>query len=850
MAGTLKSPLPHILLSLCLFVALDTRNSVFGIEEYGSALSGTWKCNHARDSTLPNYLRVVVKPDHKASTIADSEKGAESLLLRGSSISYNSENERMEERDLIFALRDQRIKVLSKESTLYGKMLNCSCISWEDGSTWVKVQDVNHVHVVYMNHLDVGYNGLLDQKGFINNVLNRYFNVYYPRAIRVADTLRSLGGRESLVYTTHPWLVSLYVDCPENLVLAGIKLNCPSRKELDEFEKAVGRGDIAWHAGPMNIQTDNIDESLFDYALTISEDLDKKFGIQRKHRGFSQRDVPGITQATIPTLVKHGIEAVSVGVNSMSSPPAVPNPFVWKYGNDSVLAMWHPGGYPNSPGTGPLIPGGLSRNDCVLVDGLDHALCFAFRNDNSGPPLDALEVNRYYSILDAEFPGATIRGSTFEDYISALMPFKDKLPVLEKEIGDTWIQGIMSDPKKMAQYRAFSRARSQCIKEGQCDMSDPRLSNSSRFLLKISEHTYGLNGVSDHIHWKNKDFHENRKEKTFELSELSWKEQREFVYLAVDALQDHPLAKTVEKNFKELEPSLPDTTGYKTLSIPTAELTCNGDMTIQIGRNGQITKLLDHRTMIDWSGCSSGTCGLGLMMYNSYNDSDINNFSDQYDYHGVSAGFHKNGMTEFARPESHQWIAKAVEILQKKDGSCSFLTKLSFTDNQSWMSYGAPQSLWVRTDVNMKDGKQGVDLTVQYFNKTSTRLPESLMYNFFPAAMSGYQWQLDKMGRAVDPMNVVLNGSQMVHGITEGIRYLQPGPHGIEITSPDVPVVGIVTKDLPASPYTVPLKPLSSQPIGMAYNFFNNVWSTNYIFWYPYMDGDENFKARFRINLS
>ncbi|XP_070532504.1 uncharacterized protein [Ptychodera flava] len=834
---------------LCMLASQGSRTFVSSTEVCDSNISGTWRYHSVRGNRRSGYVRTIVEADDTSRNGRSSDSD-EPLLLKGSSLRYSELSDGMEEEKLVILLFGNKIEVLSEKYNLYGKLTNCSYISWEDGSTWVKVQDINHVHIVYMNHLDVGYNGLLDQKGFVNNVLNRYFNVYYPRAINVANNLHSLGGRESQVYTTHPWLVSLYVDCPENLVLAGIKLNCPSQEELDEFEKVVKQGDIAWHAGPMNIQTDNIDESLFDYALTISEDLDKKFGIQRKHRGFSQRDVPGITQAAIPTLVKHGIDAVSVGVNFMSSPPAVPNPFVWKYGNDSVIGMWHPGGYPNDPGVGPTLPGGLSRDDCVVVDGFDHVLCFAFRTDNSGPPFDVEEVNRYYSILDAEFPGATIRGSTFEDYISALMPFKDKLPVLEKEIGDTWIQGIMSDPKKMAQYRAFSRARSQCIKEGQCDMSDGRMSNSSRFLVKVAEHTYGLNRGGDPIHWKNEDFEKHRADKTYQDAELSWKEQREFVYLAVDALQDHPLAKTVAKNFKELEPSLPDTTGYKTLSIPTPELTCNGDVTIQIGRNGQITKLLDHGTMIDWSGCPSGTCGLGLMMYNSYNDSDINNFSEQYDYMFISPGFSKSGMSVFSKPESRQWIPKATEIWQKQDGSCSFLTKLVFTDSRSWKNYGSPQSIWIQTDVSMKDGKQGVDLTVQYFNKTSTRLPESLMYNFFPAAMSGYQWQLDKMGRAVDPMNVVLNGSQMLHGITEGIRYLQPGSHGIEITSPDVPVVGIVTKDLPASPYTVPLKPLSSQPIGMAYNFFNNVWSTNYIFWYPYMDGDENFKARFRINLS
>jgi hypothetical protein len=50
-----------------------------------------------------------------------------------------------------------------------------------------------------------------------------------------------------------------------------------------------------------------------------------------------------------------------------------------------------PGGYPDNPGPNPANPGGISKKDCVVVDGLSDALCFAFRTDNSGPP-ESVEV--------------------------------------------------------------------------------------------------------------------------------------------------------------------------------------------------------------------------------------------------------------------------------------------------------------------------------------------------------------------------------------------------------------------------------------------------------------------------
>jgi len=51
----------------------------------------------------------------------------------------------------------------------------------------------------------------------------------------------------------------------------------------------------------------------------------------------------GMTQSSIPSLVKKGIKGISVGVNDRTPPPVVPSLFVWQYANDSVMAAWHPG---------------------------------------------------------------------------------------------------------------------------------------------------------------------------------------------------------------------------------------------------------------------------------------------------------------------------------------------------------------------------------------------------------------------------------------------------------------------------------------------------------------------------
>ena len=81
-----------------------------------------------------------------------------------------------------------------------------------------------------------------------------------------------------------------------------------------------------------------------------------------------------------------------MGVNSASMPPAVPQAFRWvdpESGSD-LLAMWHPGGY------GGPHPDSLAN--MVVVPGMSHALAFAIRGDNSGPPsyLEVLENYKAY----------------------------------------------------------------------------------------------------------------------------------------------------------------------------------------------------------------------------------------------------------------------------------------------------------------------------------------------------------------------------------------------------------------------------------------------------------------------
>jgi hypothetical protein len=59
----------------------------------------------------------------------------------------------------------------------------------------------------------------------------------------------------------------------------------------------------------------------------------------------------------------------------------------------------------------------------------------------------------------------------------------------------------------------------------------------------------------------------------------------------------------------------------------------------------------------------------------------------------------------------------------------------------------------------------GLDVVLQFFDKGPTRLSESVSFGFSPSVGDGsYKWQLSKLDSVIDPTDVILNGSQWLHG--------------------------------------------------------------------------------------
>jgi len=163
-----------------------------------------------------------------------------------------------------------------KSSLMLGGAFACkrgTALQASDASSAADPQ-VKRVLVVFKCHFDAG---------FVNTqaaVVSRYFNEYFPQAIRVADQMRQ-ADTQRYVWTTGSWLLYEYLEQA-------------SAEDRRRMERAISAGDIAWHALPFNWQTELMDNSMIAGSIALSHALDRRF--DRTTTGAKLTDVPGHTR--------------------------------------------------------------------------------------------------------------------------------------------------------------------------------------------------------------------------------------------------------------------------------------------------------------------------------------------------------------------------------------------------------------------------------------------------------------------------------------------------------------------------------------------------------------------------
>ncbi len=659
-----------------------------------------------------------------------------------------------------------------------------------------------HIHLIFKTHLDVGFTD------YASVVVNNYFTKYIPASLKVAREMRESGKPERFIWTTGSWLIYEYLE----------QASPAARKEMEE---AIALGEIAWHALPFTTHTELEDPELFRFGLGLAKRLDERFG--RKTIAAKLTDVPGHTRGIVPLLAEAGIRFLHIGVNPGSTVPRVPPLFRWQDEGGAELMVMYESGY----------------GSAFEIPGMEDALAFGHTSDNLGPqsPQEVLEVYRDKRLL---FPGAEVFASTLDAFALRLEAVRSTLPVVNAEIGDTWIHGVGSDPIKVSRYRELLRLRLEWLEKKKAGYSDPRFFNFNRKLMLVPEHTWGMDEkthLDDHEAYDAVSFRQARGKPNFKKFESSWVEKRAYITNALLALDVSILATEARSRLELIRPQQPLLSKWQKCDGTDLQLV-NGRTALEFDpATAEIVRLRDLKNDRVWADRESR---LGSYAYQTFSAGDYERFIGQYILPSMQkAGwavedFAKPGL-EKANPISKTWLPRVTGVYRGvEQPTASLLFHLEF-EEEACQRYGAPRDTWL-TYMLEESGQIQIDL--QWFRKSPCRMPEAFWLGFKPADSGELDWQLEKLGRWIAPSGVVENGNRHLHAVGKGVqgmlgaRSLLISPLDSALVAPGKPSMLDFTND----------QPEMSQ--GVHFCLLDNLWGTNFPMWF-----EEDCRFRFSLSL-
>lgn len=660
--------------------------------------------------------------------------------------------------------------------------------------------------VVSKTHLDLGFTDYAD------NIVNKYIQEYIPNAINIAEKLNA-DGKKKFVWTTGSWILTKALKSSDGQFVAKLK-------------NAIKNGDIVAHAMPFTTHTELLDSDLLEYGLSLVDEIDSISGY--KTIAAKMTDVPGHTCAIVPFLAERGVKLLHIGVNGASAIPDVPECFLWKYGGAEIVVIYS-GDY-----------GGIFK--CEYIDDIlyfDHTL------DNRGTK----SQNDIIKKLDLlKKPDYNVRAGRMDDIALSLWNVRDKLPVIESEIGDTWIHGVATDPYKVAAFRTLCGLKTKWLADGTLDKNSDEYAVLADNLLCVAEHTWGMDTKThfgDMENYLKSDFVSARKNDVVKVKkpfcyfpnsfqcfikqlfgkdklsystiENSWSEQRNYINLAVSRLSSAH-KKEAEIALGLLRPSREFAiSGEKYL--PTNQIEFK-DKSISINSKGGITLIVSGVKIID-------SLDAPLIEYRSYGYDDYKYWLNNYtrDYNKTRAW----SVGDFARPALkrydkkfkkglYDYTVREAKLLTSAD---SVEVQLRMTTEQGISEeLGAPYEITVI--YKLTDNKLSV--RVEWLKKDAVRTTESIALRIYPITNTKLRYA--KLGAIIEPDNIVSKGGRKLMAVEKTLFDIA----GKEYTAicKEAPLIATDGGNI----LHFDNRCAKDASEGITYILFNNVWGTNFPLWY------------------
>ncbi|WP_052487248.1 DUF5054 domain-containing protein [Gordoniibacillus kamchatkensis] len=378
------------------------------------------------------------------------------------------------------------------------------------------------IYIVFKTHVDLGFTDLA------RNVVEQYSGRMMDEVLAACELTQSGDPDQLFVWTLPAWMLRTCLD------------SVPADKKR-RLEALIRQGQLRWHGLPYTTHTEFCGTEEYVRGLYESERLRQRFG--RETVAAKMTDVPGHTWM-LPTLLKGaGIEFLHLGVNACSSPVDVPRLFYWEGPDGSrVLTYYSKGEY----GTSLLPPGDWPYPVWMAL---------LQTNDNHGPQ-NGEAVQRLLDEVKAHYPDTKVKIGTMDDFARDFLSrgFSD-IPVVRKDLADTWIHGVGTYPAEVSAVRRLrpeiaSRESLAALErlQGTAEAypAEPIRKAYEQTLL-FGEHTWGIDVKSVLLPGRNstrafykKDVEQDRRlfPASYRKAEQSWSEQSGYLEAAAAALSE------------------------------------------------------------------------------------------------------------------------------------------------------------------------------------------------------------------------------------------------------------------------------------------------------------------------
>ncbi len=693
---------------------------------------------------------------------------------------------------------------------------------------------IQKVHVVFKTHLDIGFTDLSQ------SVVAHYLHTYIPAAMECASSVNRTDRPPLFVWTVGSYLIDL-------------ALRTYPKEKRDALDAAIRKGYITYHALPFTTHSELCDGTLLKTGLNITARLDKTYG--RKTIAAKMSDVPGHTIGIVAPMAESGIEYLHIGINSVARMPKVPPLFVWQ----------------NSSGQSIIVNYCRSYGGVTEVQGHDEALYFMHSQDNMGPP-SMEHLQHEFDELRKKYPGAEICASTLDAFAAGLRRVREKLPVITEEIGDTWIHGTGTDPKKVAALRALVRLDSAWMKDGtwarhNLTLEDGRDARSAFLeeLLLVCEHTWGLDAkkyLTDFKNWNRSDFDKARKRDRLEDAYGQVPGCEDFFAFAKEEFhQQHPSSVTWDtRSYSFFESSheeqrqyltraanlLPEPLKEKALAVishpegETPYAPVDAEIPLPQGpvKEARLSgiRLLyqpDGSIALSPDGSADFQLSIGAAEYQEVGQCSYQTLAGQF---LCDMDTNKNwAVPDNCKPGLEFSDAPFISVTHRPEmdaalhaGGGALCWKGTYP-----LSLGVLAGCPATFEASLRPLAQGkLLLTVWLRDKPANRKPEAL---FLPLAFpSSAKLQLEKVGTWVSPEHVTEGGNERCHAV-QRIRMDAPGGDSWLLEPLDTPLLAVGKPDLLDFS-----KPDRWDRLYLA--LYNNLWGTNFKMWY-----EENILCRVMI---